>query len=131
MFESIGGRKFFGFLLVLGLATAVQILSPSGVNEAYAALLVGALATFATANAYVSAKMEAKTPEPISISFSAEPGTPSAPDLTASNELSGSDLTPQLKADVEQLQETVMTLAASVQATNNLLRVAGLKQASS
>lgn len=68
IFEAVGGRKFLLSLLVMGVGTFVQIKSPNGVNESYVALLVGILATFGAANAYVSAKTasgaEQAPPEP-------------------------------------------------------------------
>jgi apolipoprotein N-acyltransferase len=56
MLEALGGRKFLLTLIVIAVGTAVQILSPHGVTEAFTALLIGVTATFGASNAFLSAK---------------------------------------------------------------------------
>lgn len=56
MIEKIGGRKFVLTMIVIAVGTAVQILSPHGVTDAFVALLVGVSAAFGATNAIVSRK---------------------------------------------------------------------------
>lgn len=65
--DKLGGRKFVLALLTILVGTAVQILSPNGVNDSFVALLVGITAAFGASNAFVSSKAisaEANESEP-------------------------------------------------------------------
>ena len=117
MLEALGGRKFFLTLVVIAIGMATHILSPSGLNEAAVALLVGALGVFGASNAAVSMK-----------ALGAAQESEAAADIT--HQVVAVDLSPieskitALEASIEASNQGLATIAQSVGITNNLLRIA-------
>jgi len=54
MFQRLGGRKFLLAIIVIGVGTAVEIVTERGVSANFAALLGGIVAAFSAANFAVS-----------------------------------------------------------------------------
>lgn len=63
MFESIGGRKFVGLIIIAATGAAVQVFSPNGLGMELAGLLVGLYTSFAASNAVITNKALDKEPE--------------------------------------------------------------------
>jgi hypothetical protein len=103
LFDKLGGRKFVLTLIVIAVATAVQILSPTGVTEAFSALLVGVTGVFGAANAFVTTKAPAVTPD--------APEAPPAPD------------TSHIEEAVEAQAARLQNLEQTTQATGQVLDV--------
>ncbi len=106
--EKLGGRKFVLAILAVAVGTAVQILSPHGVNESFVALLVGITAAFGASNAFVSSK-----------AINAE-----------ANEASGPDLSPieakiaEIEAQVAGANERTEQVALGLQQMGNSVELA-------
>lgn len=56
MFETLGGRKFVGLLILVIAGVVVELYSPKGLGAEMAGLLAALYATFSAANAVVSRK---------------------------------------------------------------------------
>lgn len=113
MLGAIGGRKFLLTLIVIAVGTAVQILSPTGVNEAFVALLVGVSAAYGASNAVITSKALANEAKPDSTSAATIDVSPVVYEVE------------QLKSQIAVLQEGT---EAQMQALANIQQGAALTQ---
>ena len=117
MLDAIGGRKFLLTLLVLGLGTAVQVLSPKGVTTEYTALLLGVVAAFHGANAMITTKTLSASDD-----SAQEESVPAPPAV---------DLTPlhaQLDAQSQALKEASDAVQAHAQVIEGMQKSLELTQ---
>jgi hypothetical protein len=56
MIERLGGRKFVLTILVLGLATAVELLTTRGITQWFAGLLIGLVGVYGASNVAITRK---------------------------------------------------------------------------
>jgi len=113
--ERFGGRKFVLTLLVILLATAVELFTERGMTEWFAGLLIGLVGVYGAANVSVSRKaIEAEIQGQEQDGAQAVP-TPPSVDPVAIEEL---------KAQVASQAETMQAIAENTRLTNQLLTAA-------
>ena len=54
--DMIGGRKFLLTLIILGLASVIELKTDRGISQQMVALLIGVLGVFSAANAHITSK---------------------------------------------------------------------------
>ena len=106
--ERIGGRKFILAMIVIAVATAVEIYTVRGITTAFASLLGGLVAAFSAGN-YLSKVEYRKTQE----------GSESPPQQSQSPE----GIT-ELKGEMQQVTGATVQLATMIDSLNKMVRAA-------
>ena len=112
MIEKLGGRKFVLTLLIIAVATVIELLTERGITEAYAMLLAGLVGVYSASN--VAITRGALTAAGVTSEEGGEealtpPEAPGAPELAALSE--------RLQAQ----EEALASVAESVAQSNQLM----------
>lgn len=112
-FEKLGGRKFLLTLIVIGVGTAIELLTTRGVSTGFVSLLVGVLGVFSASNVAITNKAINQAP--------AADGTPSPSAIDTS--LIEAEIA-MLKANQDQLQSNLGVFGQALETMRKLIAAA-------